>query len=159
MDGMGKSGLPESLAALARAIRERNISPVEAVETCLERIEADETNSFITVTSERAMEAAKVAEREMLAGEHRGPLHGVPVALKDLISTKDVRTTMASAFFEDHVPDESATVARKLEEAGAVLVGKTNTHEFAYGPTGDRSFFGPTRNPHDHARITGGSSG
>ncbi|MEJ7633048.1 MAG: amidase [Rubrobacteraceae bacterium] len=159
MDGMGKSGLPESLAALARAIRERSISPVEAVETCLERIEADETNAFITVTSERAMEQAKVAEREMLAGEHRGPLHGVPVALKDLISTKDVRTTMASAFFEDHVPDESATVASKLEEAGAVLVGKTNTHEFAYGPTGDRSFFGPTRNPHEHARITGGSSG
>ncbi|MDQ3237498.1 MAG: amidase [Actinomycetota bacterium] len=159
MDGMGKSGLPESLAALARAIRERSISPVEAVETCLERIEADETNAFITVTSERAMEQAKEVEREILAGEHRGPLHGVPVALKDLIYTEGVRTTMASAFFEDHVPDESATVARKLEEAGAVLVGKTNTHEFAYGPTGDRSFFGPTRNPHDHARITGGSSG
>ncbi|MGI8910839.1 MAG: amidase [Rubrobacteraceae bacterium] len=150
---------PQSLAILARAIRERSISPVEAVEACLKRIEADETNAFITVTPERASEAAERMEREILAGEHRGPLHGVPVALKDLIFTKGVRTTMASAFFEDFVPEYDATVVRKLEEAGAVLVGKTNTHEFAYGPTGDRSFFGPARNPRDHAKITGGSSG
>ena len=150
---------PQSLAILARAIRERSISPVEAVEECLKRIEADETNAFITVMPERASEAAERMEREILAGEHRGPLHGVPVALKDLIFTKGVRTTMASAFFEDFVPEYDATVVRKLEEAGAVLVGKTNTHEFAYGPTGDRSFFGPARNPRDHAKITGGSSG
>ncbi len=156
---MGKVDPPRSLAALALALRERSISPVEAVEVCLERIEADETNAFITVTAERAMEAAKRAEREILAGEHRGPLHGVPFALKDLISTKGVRTTMGSAFFEDHVPEHDAAVVEKLEEAGAVMVGKTNTHEFAYGPTGDRSRFGPTRNPRDRARITGGSSG
>ncbi len=150
---------PTTLAALSRALRERRISPTEAVDTCLERISADETNAFITVTGERALEEAARAEREILSGEHRGPMHGVPVALKDLIFTEGVRTTMGSAFFEDYVPDYSATVALNLERAGAILVGKTNTHEFAYGPTGDRSFFGPTKNPHDRSRITGGSSG
>lgn len=151
--------LPKTLAALSRALRERDFSPVEVVGALLERVEADETNAFITVTGEEAREAAARVEKEILAGEYRGPLHGVPVALKDLIFTEGVRTTMGSAFFEDHVPDHSATVVRKLEEAGTILIGKTNTHEFAYGPTGDRSHFGPTRNPHDPARITGGSSG
>ena len=125
----------------------------------LGRIEADETNSFITVTAEWALERASQAEREILAGRYRGPLHGVPVALKDIIYTRGVRTTMGSASSSGHVPDHSATVARKLEEAGSVLIGKTNTHEFAYGPTGDRSHFGATKNPHDTRRITGGSSG
>src|SRR5918994_3459281 len=151
--------LPRSLAALSRGLRERRLSPVEVVRALLGRIEGDETNAFITVTAERALEQASQAEREILAGRHKGPLHGIPVALKDLIYTRDVRTTMGSAFFAGHVPDRSATVARGLEEAGSVLIGKTNTHEFAYGPTGDRSLFGPTRNPHDTGRITGGSSG
>ncbi len=151
--------LPRSLAALSREIGEGRLSPVEVVRTLLARIEGDETNAFITVTAERALEEASLAEREITAGRRRGPLHGVPLALKDLISTRDVRTTMASEFFAEHVPDRSATVARKLEDAGSLLIGKTNTHEFAYGPTGDRSFFGPTRNPHDTGRITGGSSG
>jgi aspartyl-tRNA(Asn)/glutamyl-tRNA(Gln) amidotransferase subunit A len=111
------------------------------------------------VLPESALEAAARAEEEMTAGRYRGPLHGVPLGLKDLIYTEGVRTTMGSAFFKDYVPDYSATVALKLEQAGAVLVGKTNTHEFAYGPTGDRSYFGPTRNPHDTRRISGGSSG
>src|SRR3712207_5780820 len=95
----------------------------------------------------------------MLAGEYRGPLHGVPVGVKDLVYTEGVRTTMGSAFFEDYVPDHSATVVSKLEEAGAIIIGKTNTHEFAYGPTGDSSRFGPTRNPHDLNRTPGGSGG
>jgi aspartyl-tRNA(Asn)/glutamyl-tRNA(Gln) amidotransferase subunit A len=151
--------LPRSLAALACSLRERRLSPVEVVMALLERIEADESNSFITVTAERALEEASRAEAEVLAGHYRGPLHGVPVGLKDLIYTSAVRTTMGSAFFAEHVPDHSATVARRLEEAGTVLIGKTNTHEFAYGPTGDRSYFGPARNPHDTRRITGGSSG
>jgi aspartyl-tRNA(Asn)/glutamyl-tRNA(Gln) amidotransferase subunit A len=153
--------LPSTLTDLAGAFRERRLSPIEVVETLLGRIEAEDKvlNAFITVTGERALEEAGRAEREILAGRYRGPLHGVPVGLKDLIYTEGVRTTMGSAFFEDYVPDHSATVAAKLEEAGAVLVGKTNTHEFAYGPTGDRSHFGPTRNPHDTARISGGSSG
>ena len=153
--------LPRSLADLAQAFREKHLSPVEVVGTLLGSIEAEDEvlNAFITVTGERALEDAARAEAEILAGRYRGPLHGVPVGLKDLIYTKGVRTTMGSAFFEDFVPDHDATVAARLEEAGAVLVGKTNTHEFAYGPTGDRSYFGPTRNPHDLARISGGSSG
>jgi aspartyl-tRNA(Asn)/glutamyl-tRNA(Gln) amidotransferase subunit A len=151
--------LPRSLAALSRELQARRLSPVEVVRALLERIDVDESNSFITVTAERALEEASLAEGEILAGHYRGPLHGVPVGLKDLIYTSGVRTTMGSGFFGEYIPDYSATVARKLEDAGSVLIGKTNTHEFAYGPTGDRSFFGPTRNPHDTRRITGGSSG
>jgi aspartyl-tRNA(Asn)/glutamyl-tRNA(Gln) amidotransferase subunit A len=153
--------LPRSIAALAAALRERRLSPVEVVSTLLERIESEDVklNAFVTVLPERALEEAARAEGEILAGEYRGPLHGVPVGVKDLIFTEGVRTTMGSAFFEDYVPDHSATVVSKLEEAGAILLGKTNTHEFAYGPTGDSSRFGPTRNPHDVSRIPGGSSG
>ena len=129
-------------------------------EAVLRRIEErdGELNSFVTVASERAMEAARAAEREIRAGRYRGPLHGVPLGVKDLISTAGLRTTMGSAFFEDHVPDHDAAVVQKLEEAGAIIVGKTNTHEFAYGTTGDRSRFGPVGNPHDPSRISGGSS-
>ena len=154
-------GLPRSLAALSLAFRERRLSPVEVVRVLLERIEtaSEDLGAFITVTGERALEEAERVEQEISAGRYRGPLHGAPLGLKDLIYTEGVRTTMGSAFFKDYVPDYSATVALKLEEAGAVLVGKTNTHEFAYGPTGDRSYFGPTRNPHDTRRISGGSSG
>ena len=154
-------GLPRSLATLSRVFREKRLSPVEIVGVLLERIEAvdKDLGAFITVTGEKALEAASRAEGEIMAGRYRGPLHGVPLGIKDLIYTEGVRTTMGSALFKDYVPDYSATVAKKLEEAGAVLVGKTNTDEFAYGPTGDRSYFGPTRNPHDTSRISGGSSG
>ena len=153
------SDLPRSLAGLSRELLARRLSPVEVVRALLERIEVDETNAFVTVTAEQALERASWAEGEILAGHYKGPLHGVPVALKDLIYTRGVRTTMGSALYAGHVPGHSATVARKLEEAGSILIGKTNTHEFAYGPTGDRSHFGPTKNPHDARRITGGSSG
>jgi aspartyl-tRNA(Asn)/glutamyl-tRNA(Gln) amidotransferase subunit A len=151
--------LPRTLAGLAREFWARRLSPVEVVGTLLERIETDETNSFVTVTAERALEQAARAEGEILAGRYKVPLHGIPVAIKDIFHTRDVRTTMGSAHYAGHVPDHSATVARKLEEAGSILIGKTNTHEFAYGPTGDQSHFGPTKNPHDTRRITGGSSG
>ena len=149
--------LPRSLAGLSGEILARRLSPVEVVRALLEHIEADDTNSFITVTAERALERARWAEREILAGRYRGPLHGVPVALKDIIYTRGVRTTMGSGSYSGHVPDHSATVARKLEEAGYVLIGKTNTHEFAYGPTGDRSYFGANekspRYAQDHGRV------
>ena len=154
-----RTELPGSLTGLSRALRTREISPVEVTEALLARIESDGTNAFITVTAERAMEDARRAETEISAGAYRGPLHGVPVGIKDLVDTAGVRTTMASAFFEHHVPDRDAAVALRLRQAGSVLLGKTNTHEFAYGPTGDRSFFGPTRNPRDPDKITGGSSG
>ncbi len=158
--GEGLEGLPDTLAGLARALEGRRISPVEVTEAVLGRIEERDggLNSFVTVAPERAMEAARRAEREILAGRYRGALHGVPLGLKDLISTAGLRTTMGSAFFEDHVPDSDAAVVEKLEEAGAIVVGKTNTHEFAYGTTGDRSRFGPVGNPHDPSRISGGSS-
>jgi aspartyl-tRNA(Asn)/glutamyl-tRNA(Gln) amidotransferase subunit A len=152
--------LPRSLADLAGALRGRRLSPVEVVGVLLKRIEAvdEELNAFVTVLPEKALEEATRAERRILAGEYRGPLHGVPIGLKDLICTKGVRTTMGSALFEGYVPDHSATVASRLEGAGAIVIGKTNTHELAYGATGDRSHFGPTRNPHDPGRISGGSS-
>jgi aspartyl-tRNA(Asn)/glutamyl-tRNA(Gln) amidotransferase subunit A len=152
--------IPRSIPDLAMAFREKRLSPVEVVGALLERIEVVDRDlgAFITVTGERALEAASRAEAEISAGRYRGPLHGILLGLKDLIYTEGVRTTMGSAFFKDHVPDHSAAVAVKLEEAGAILLGKTNTHEFAYGPTGDRSYFGPTRNPHDLSRISGGSS-
>ncbi|MDQ3893037.1 MAG: amidase family protein, partial [Actinomycetota bacterium] len=153
--------LPRSLVTLSAALRERRLSPVELVATLLEHIESAEKrlNAFITVLPEKALEAAARVEKEIQSGQYRGSLHGVPVGLKDLIYTAGIRTTMGSAFFEDYVPDYSATCVSKLEEAGAIIIGKTNTHEFAYGPTGDRSYFGPTRNPYDPARIPGGSSG
>ena len=154
-----RTEFPHSLAGLSGALRAGEVSPVEVTEALLGLIELDRTNAFITVAAERAVKDARRAEAEISGGRYRGPLHGVPVAIKDLVSTEGVRTTMASAFFKDHVPDEDAAVARRLREAGTVLLGKTNTHEFAYGPTGDRSFFGPTRNPHDPGRISGGSSG
>ena len=151
--------LPRSLTGLSRELLARRLSPVEVVKELLGQIEADETNSFIIVTTERALERASRTEKEILAGRYKGPLHGVPIALKDIIYTRGIRTTMGSAFYAGHVPDHSATVARRLEHAGSILIGKTNTHEFAYGPTGDRSHFGATKNPHDTRRITGGSSG
>lgn len=164
MTSAGNPNEPEmcrwSLARVAREIRDKQVSPVEVVGHLLERIESvnGRLNAYVTVLPEKALAAAKQAEGEALAGESRGPLHGVPVALKDIFYTEGVLTSMGSAFFADHVPDHSATVATRLEEAGAILVGKTNTTEFAYGPTGDVSYFGPTRNPHDTGRITGGSS-
>ncbi len=160
MDNGSIAGLPGTLAALGRALEGKSLSPVEVVRGLLDRIEerGGELNAFVTVTAEGALESAKRAEGEILAGRYRGPLHGAPVGVKDMILTRGVRTTMGSAFFEDHVPREDAAVVERLREAGSVVAGKTSTHEFAYGTTGDRSRFGPTRNPHDPARITGGSS-
>jgi aspartyl-tRNA(Asn)/glutamyl-tRNA(Gln) amidotransferase subunit A len=150
-----------SLVALSEEIRTRRLSPVDVVGSILERIKAldEDLNAFVTLLPDRALEQAARAEREICAGEYRGPLHGVPVAVKDIIFTEGVRTTMGSHFFRDYVPHYSATVVEYLEAAGAIIIGKANTHEFAYGGTGDRSFFGAPRNPRNTSRITGGSSG
>jgi aspartyl-tRNA(Asn)/glutamyl-tRNA(Gln) amidotransferase subunit A len=149
-----------SLSALADEIKAKRISPVEVTEKLLSRIhEIDQTyNSYITVMEETAREAAQKAETEIMGGNYRGPLHGVPIGLKDIINTKNARTTMGSEIFKDYIPDSDATVVEKLEQAGAIIIGKLNTHQFAYGPTGDRSYFGPARNPLDPTKITGGSS-
>jgi aspartyl-tRNA(Asn)/glutamyl-tRNA(Gln) amidotransferase subunit A len=146
---------------LAPRLRGREISPVELTQKCLERIEKlnPELNAFITVTAESAMREARAAEAEIAHGNWRGPLHGIPVSLKDVIDTAGVRTTAASRVFENRIPSEDAEVVRRLRWAGAVIVGKNNLHEFAYGGSSLVSFFGDTRNPRNTAHIAGGSSG
>lgn len=146
------------LEEIASRIRERAVSAEETVRACLERIERLEPQlgAFITVTRDRALEAARAADR---ATERGGRLHGVPVALKDLFDTAGVQTTAGSRIFADRVPSRDAEVVRRLLGAGAVVVGKTNLHEWAFGVTTQNPHFGPTRNPWDPSRIPGGSSG
>ena len=143
------------------ALHARKISVLELTEECLGRIARrnPELNAFITVTEESARARATKMDREIAAGVIRGPLHGIPVAHKDLICTKDVRTTSGSKLFENFVPDHDAAVVRKLDTAGVVMLGKTGLHELAYGVTSDNPHFGAIRNPHDPERVPGGSSG
>jgi aspartyl-tRNA(Asn)/glutamyl-tRNA(Gln) amidotransferase subunit A len=150
-----------SLVDAAELLRGRKVSPVELTNACLARIERlnPVLNAFITVTADQALVDARAAEADIARGRRRGPLHGIPIALKDLFDTAGVKTTAASAVFADRVPSEDGEVVRRLKQAGAVLVGKTNMHEFAYGDTSAQSHFGPVRNPWDHQRISGGSSG
>jgi aspartyl-tRNA(Asn)/glutamyl-tRNA(Gln) amidotransferase subunit A len=153
--------LPASISELAPRLQRREISPVEILQLCLERIERlnPALGAFITVLGESARAEAGRAEGELLRGEWRGPLHGVPIALKDLIDTAGVRTTAASALYKDRIPDQDAEVVRRLLEAGAVILGKNNLHEFAYGGSSLVSHFGDVHNPWDVGRIAGGSSG
>jgi aspartyl-tRNA(Asn)/glutamyl-tRNA(Gln) amidotransferase subunit A len=150
-----------SISELAPRLRRREISPVEVTQGCLARIERlnPALNAFITVIAESALAEASRAEAEILRGEWRGALHGVPLALKDLIDTAGVRTTAASALYEDRVPDHDAEVVRRLRQAGAVILGKNNLHECAYGGSSLISYFGDVHNPWDVGRIAGGSSG
>ena len=144
----------------SQQIRAGEISPVASTESCLSRIEQlnPALNAFITVTAESALEEARRAEAEVRAGRYRGPLHGIPFALKDIVDTAGVRTTAASQLFDKRVPAEDAFIVKRLRAAGAVLLGKLNLHEFAYGGSGIIGAFGITRNPWDAERITGGSS-
>jgi len=146
---------------LSQQLRRKEISPVEVTRACLSRIEElnPSLNAFITVMAESAMEESRIAEVEIASGEWRGPLHGIPVALKDLIDTTGVRTTAATALHVDRVPDEDAEVVRRLRQAGAVIIGKNNLHECAYGGSSLISHFGLVHNPWDSGRIAGGSSG
>ncbi len=148
-------------AGLARRIRDGDRSPVEVVDATLERIEArnDRTNAFVTVTDERARQAAREAERAVEAGEPLGPLHGVPVAVKDLDDVAGVRTTSGSLLFEDFVAEENSLFVDRLLEAGAIVVGKTNTPEFGLGCWTHNRVAGNTATPFDLDRISGGSSG
>ncbi len=150
-----------TISELGRRLRRREVSPVEVTRECLVRIERlnPSLNAFITVMAESAFAEARRAEAEILRGEWRGALHGVPVALKDLIDVAGVRTTAASALCADRVADKDAEVVRRLRDAGAVIVGKNNLHEFAYGGSSLVSYFGDVRNPWDVGRIAGGSSG
>jgi len=150
-----------SISEAAELLRQKKISPVDLVTACLDRIENlnPVLNAFITVTHEAAMAQARAAEDEIQRGDWRGPLHGIPVGLKDLIDTAGVRTTCGSALFADRVPTEDAEVVRRLKQAGAVLLGKQNLQEFAYGGTSVSSHFGAVHNPWNPKHIAGGSSG
>ncbi len=150
-----------SMVELGDAYRRRMLSPVEVTRALLGRIEAlnPDLNAFLTVTGDLALAEARRAEEELRRGIDRGPLHGVPYALKDLIATAGIRTTCGSSLRADWVPDEGAVVAQRLRDAGAVLLGKTHLHEFAYGATNANPHYGPARNPWNRERATGGSSG
>jgi aspartyl-tRNA(Asn)/glutamyl-tRNA(Gln) amidotransferase subunit A len=145
----------------AAALRSRRVSSVELARQCLDRIAKlnPHLNAFITVADERARAEAEQRDRELADGLDRGPLHGIPIAHKDLIWTQGIRTTSGSKLFADYVPDSDAPVARKLADAGAVMLGKTGLHELAYGVTSENPHFGAIRNPRDPARTPGGSSG
>lgn len=150
-----------SIAEAGRRIAARDLSPVDLTRAYLERIESVDgrINSYITVTAERALDQARALEAEIAGGQRRGPLHGIPLALKDNIDTAGVLTTAASGVYADRVPTEDAECVRKLREAGAVFLGKLNMHEFAYGGTSAVTHYGPVHNPWDLDYNPGGSSG
>jgi aspartyl-tRNA(Asn)/glutamyl-tRNA(Gln) amidotransferase subunit A len=150
-----------SIIELAKQFQSRSLSPVEVTSACLSRIEKLNPllNAFITVTAESALEEARQAENEIQQGRWRGLLHGVPVGLKDLLDQTGVPTTAASNVLKDRVAIQDADVVRRLKKAGAVLLGKQNLHEFAYGGSSIISACGPVRNPWNPEHITGGSSG
>lgn len=145
----------------AGLIRTGELSPVDLTRAYLDRIERidPKINAYITVLAESALERAREMEKELQAGRWRGPLHGIPVALKDNINTAGIRTTAASELFKDRVPDEDAEVVRRLKRSGAVLLGKLNMHEFAFGGTSSVTYFDPVHNPWNLDYIPGGSSG
>ena len=144
----------------ARLLRARKVSSVELTNDALARIEPlnPRLNAFITVTAELARKQARAADREIRAGKHRGPLHGVPVTIKDNYATRGIRTTAGSKILRNFVPDEDAAVVSRLREAGAVFLGKTNLNEFAYGIHGLNPYYGDVHNPWSLDRTTGGSS-
>lgn len=149
------------IAQLADLLEKGDISPVEAVEYCIDRIGKINTNlnAFVTISAEAARRAAKIAEDEIRAGKYRGPLHGIPIGVKDIVDTSGIRTTYGSAIFRNNVPQRDATIVSRLNQAGAIILGKTNTAEFALGVTTNNLHYGTTRNPWALDRIPGGSSG
>jgi len=150
-----------TITTLSKALRRKEISPVEVTRAYIARIEAQDRkiNAFITLLLRQALSAARRAEGEILKGKYIGPLHGIPFAAKDLFFTKGIRTTCGSKILTDFVPGYDAAVIERLCSAGAILLGKLNMHEFAYGTTSVNPHYGPVHNPWDRERITGGSSG
>src|ERR1051325_413071 len=145
---------------VAKSIQKQNVSPVELVEACLKRINDlnPKLNAFITVLSDQARQQARAAEAEIKAGKWRGPLHGIPVAVKDFYDTAGIKTTAAFEQLKDRIPAKDALGVQKLKKAGAIIIGKTNMHQLGRGTTGLESAFGPARNPWNPAYIPGGSS-
>src|SRR5271165_5132618 len=156
-----------TIAEIARLFRNQKLSPVELTRELLMRIEKHNPalNAYLTVTADLALKQAKTAETELARGRgrssrrDRGPLHGIPISLKDNIYTAGIRTTAGSQILRDFVPTQDAPVVTAVKQASAVLLGKTNMHEFAYGTTSNNPHFGPVHNPRDLSRISGGSSG
>ena len=155
--GLAFASMEELSALLVR----REVSPVEIVKMYLERIERHNSslNAYLTVMAEQALVDARAAERRLVARRARGPLDGIPICIKDNIWTRGTRTTAGSKVLDHFIPENDATVVTQLRRAGAVLLGKTNLHEFAYGVTTDNPHYGATRNPWNHKCIPGGSSG
>ena len=150
-----------TIELFARRLRAGEVTAEQVTEECLRRIDADNPrlNAFILVMADQARRQARDADRELAAGRDRGPLHGVPISIKDLIDIRGTATTAASRVREGHMAEQDAPVIARLREAGAVFIGKTNLHEFAFGTTSEDSAFGLVRNPHDPTRSPGGSSG
>jgi aspartyl-tRNA(Asn)/glutamyl-tRNA(Gln) amidotransferase subunit A len=155
------SAEPRTIAQLAEALRSRELTAAAVTNQCLAVIAERNAalNAFITVLADTALEEARRADQEIAAGRYRGPLHGVPISVKDLIDVKGAPTTAASRVREGQVAAADAPVVTRLREAGAVIIGKTNLHEFALGTTNEDSAFGPARHPLDPSRSPGGSSG
>lgn len=150
-----------TLAQAAAAIKKKDVSPVDLVKSCLARIDAvnEKTQAYISVFNDEAIEVAKASEAMMMAGHDLGPLHGVPLSLKDNVALKGSRTTAGSKVLAENYPDEDATVARRLRSAGAIFLGKCNMHEFAWGGTSDNPHYGSVRNPWNTEKFPAGSSG
>lgn len=150
-----------TLVDAAEQIKLKKISPRELVEHTLHRIRRlnPQLNAYITVREEEALEEAKKLEEEVMQGNIRGPLHGIPIAVKDNLQTCGTKTTSGSKIFAEWIPDEDATAVRKLKEAGAIIIGKANLHEFAMGATSENPHYGVIRNPWNLEKIPGGSSG
>jgi aspartyl-tRNA(Asn)/glutamyl-tRNA(Gln) amidotransferase subunit A len=151
----------EPITGLAPLLAAKTISSEDLTRACLGEIDAhnDRLRAFITVTADEAMAQARALDDELARGHHRGPLHGIPISLKDLIDQRGVPTTAASHVRDGHVAASDASITARLRDAGAVLIGKTNLHEFAFGTTSDDTAYGAVRNPHDPERSPGGSSG
>jgi aspartyl-tRNA(Asn)/glutamyl-tRNA(Gln) amidotransferase subunit A len=150
-----------TIREISRQIRGKKISPVELTNLFVQRIKKlnPVLNAYVTVTEERACADARVAEKEISRGRYRGPLHGIPFSIKDNLVTEGIRTTAGSKVLAEWVPDHNATVVTRLRKAGAIILGKTNMHEWASGGTTINPYYGTTRNPWDLERVPGGSSG
>lgn len=150
-----------SIKQASELLNKKDVSPVDLTKAVLERIEStdDKINSYITILGDEAIKAAKQAEKEITGGNRKGPLHGIPLGLKDLFVMKGAPSTSGSRMLENFYSPYNATVTQKLMDAGAVIVGKNNMDEFAMGSSNETSYFGPVRNPWDLERVPGGSSG
>src|ERR1700732_4214612 len=150
----------KSITTIQKHVRMQKVSPVEVVNSCLKRIEQlnPKLNAFITVLADQALEQARVAEAEIKAAKWRGPLHGIPLGIKDFYDTAGIKTTAVFERFKDRVPGTDAVGVARLKEAGAIIIGKMNMHRLGMGTTGMDSYYGPVRNPWNAEHIAGGSS-